>query len=201
MTHRLVSCVTLTAALHALAQFLNEQRTEFLLLCVEPDWDHRHAWKSTERVASLLHSAGFTFALPVSNPCVGQLRGSLLTCSADSWCNLGSIPGAWPGILSGGCEVWEQGSLSNAQVAIKQYLLEQQGAGVSMHLPSIWTNVVLWHGVCWPSASASPMNRWLLHQLQGEWASAQLGIIVMDFVQPELVCSIVMANGPLFKHP
>ena len=156
-------------------------------------------------MCSLLRNTGFKFAPPTNNPTVGSLRGCLLTCSNDNWCNLGRIPGAWPNIMSESCEVWEAGTVVKAQAAIEQHLSDSRQS--KNLLPAIWTNVVVWRGVCWPSVAARQMNQWLLRKLEADWAhidendrrGVQLGWVVADFVEPALARALIMSNAALFR--
>lgn len=171
------------------------------LRCPNPTFqDHRRAWRSTSAVSSLLENMGFKFATPTSDPSVGSLRGCLLTCSNDECCHLGNIPGNWPCIMSASCEVWEVGNIASAQEIVERYVSEPPQID---YLPAIWSNLVLWHGACWPSVSARQMNQWLLHKLEADWAHAaghnvQLGFVLTDFMKPALAQALVMSNTRLF---
>jgi hypothetical protein len=221
VSHRFPSRLSFHSCLRHIKDFLDDNPSECVFVCIKRDWDLRRHWNSGRKTLDLLNASGLRFAvyppyteevctsttlLPMQQPFgamrLQALRGCVFISSQDGhmWKGSDGESLEWqvPGKINldfGFCDMWEMGSLACCQSAILRSAASHREpetvAGFS-------TNLVL--GIIMPRHVAWRMNEWLKSRCgSGEWNGRKLGFVVVDFAQPSLVQAILQLNFTLVR--
>jgi len=205
VTHTLCSSITLRQVVEVVARFLAAQPSEFVVLSLQRDWEHRNKWteESDILLCETLHGILPLAFYSESQPTVGELRGQCLVCTKQM-AAVGVAAGGWPEQFFARNDCWDLGSINATQLAVSAHVHDCLDENSTEHSTEgdramrwLGCNVVV--GVRPPSWVAGRVNTHLREHLQqvyldGGRRARSVGTIAVDFADAATVFAIVVCN-------